>query len=261
MKLPWLRASKTTTQKHAPSVPAGQRVYAIGDVHGCASLLNALLNHIEHDVASRNLAEITLVYLGDYIDRGPDSASVLALVGQDQPFAHRTIRIKGNHEEMLEQFLADPNYGASWRHYGGPSTLASYGVDPRLLQAGKDYDRLAADLARAIPQDHLQLVQSLTYSHTIGDYFFCHAGVRPGIELAHQKPADLCWIRDEFLSSTMNFGSRVIHGHSPVEAPDVHPNRINVDTGAYATGNLTCAVIEADQVAFLTVDARHVVER
>ena len=257
MRLSQLWKSFNAEPQGERRLPEGQRIYAIGDIHGCDSHLVGLLDSIRLDVAAKPKAHVTLVYLGDYIDRGPHSAQVLSLVARSNPWANTTVRLKGNHEEMLERFLVEPAYGGAWRQFGGVPTLASYGVDVKAFQLGRDLDRAALELSRAIPEVHHNLIKSLPYSHIVGDYFFCHAGVRPGVALEQQQPSDLCWIRQEFLSSDADFGLIVVHGHTPVDAPDVWPNRVNVDTGAYATGILTCAVIEGagmDFIAFETSD-------
>jgi serine/threonine protein phosphatase 1 len=253
MRLSRLWKSAKVSSAQEPQVPDGQRVYAIGDVHGCRAHLAGLLDRIGQDSARKGAAEISLVYLGDYIDRGPQSSEVIELVLRVPIWADHVVRLKGNHEEMLERFLADPGYGSAWRQFGGLATLASYGVDTRAIQLGREYERAARDLERAMPATHHNFVSSLPYAHTIGDYFFCHAGVRPGVALEEQRNSDLCWIRYEFLSSAEDFGRVVVHGHSPVESPEVLANRVNVDTGAYATGVLSCAVIESTRVDFISV--------
>lgn len=251
MRLASLWPGRAARSQREERLPVGHRVYAIGDIHGCNALLVRLLDAIARDIVANPAAHVTLVYLGDYIDRGPQSADVISLVAQPLKGVDDTIRLKGNHEEMLERFLADPSYGSAWRQFGGLATLASYGVDVRAVQAGRDYDMAARALFQAMPASHSALVEALTYSYVKGGYFFCHAGVRPGVALEQQQPSDLCWIRHEFLASTEKFGKVVVHGHSPVESPEVLPNRINVDTGAYATGKLSCAVLEGDSVEFL----------
>ncbi len=159
--------------------------------------------------------------------------------------------LKGNHEELLERFLENPSLAANWRHLGGLETLHSYGVRVSSLMLGKDYQEAADSLRAAIPQAHFEFLGGLKISAYSSSYFLCHAGVRPGIPLEDQRTEDLLWIRDEFLASKMNFGKRIIHGHSPAEQPEVLPNRINIDTGAYLTGRLTCLVLEGEQVRFL----------
>jgi serine/threonine protein phosphatase 1 len=259
MQLSKLWKPTRTPSQRQRGLPPGHRIYAIGDVHGCRTHLAALLEKIRSDVSTRQASHVTLVYLGDYIDRGPDSAGVLALAMSNVSWADQTVRIKGNHEEMLERFLAEPSYGMAWRQFGGVPTLASYGIETRSFQLGRELEQVSRDLSRAMPTEHHNFIRSLVYSHTEGGYFFCHAGVRPGVALEQQQPADLCWIRHEFLSSLEEFGLMIVHGHSPVEAPEVHPNRVNVDTGAYATGCLSCAVLEGERIDFISVGMTDVV--
>ena len=227
------------------------RLYVIGDIHGRLDLLDRVIAAIQHDVEMHDSHALT-VTLGDYIDRGPNSRGVLdRLIAKPFPTPH--IALKGNHEVLLESFLADPMVGQHWRRLGGLETLHSYGVPVSGLMVGKNYDEAADRLREAMPAEHLEFLQSLKTSHSHGKYFLCHAGVRPGVPLARQSDEDLLWIRDEFLSSKMNFGKVVVHGHTPVEAPEVLPNRINVDTGAFATGQLTCVVLDESGHRFLTI--------
>ena len=235
-------------------LPAGDRVYAIGDVHGCDDLLARLLAKIDADVRARPAARVTLVTLGDYIDRGLRSADVLRRLQGRIPFAARFVALMGNHEAMLTNFIADPGYLAQWRHFGGLETLASYGVDTRPVRANQGFDGAHRAFLERVPRGDLDFVAGLHQSFVCGDYFFSHAGARPGVSLAAQTPQDLLWIRDEFLSSAWDFGRCVVHGHSPFETPEVRANRINVDTGAYATGRLTCVVLEGITVSFLVID-------
>lgn len=188
------------------------------------------------------------VTLGDYIDRGPASCGVVERLS-DNPFPTPYVAVKGNHEAMLEDFLEDPSLGPYWRGQGGEETLQSYGVTPRMLRAG-DEDT-ATRLREALAGKHCRFLESLRLSFTHDQYFFCHAGVRPGVPLDRQEPHDLLWIREEFLFSAADFGKIVVHGHTPVPAPEVLPNRINLDTGAFATGRLSCAVFENGRCRFL----------
>ncbi|MBI5908604.1 MAG: serine/threonine protein phosphatase [Betaproteobacteria bacterium] len=228
-----------------------KRLYAIGDIHGRLDLLDRAIAAIERDVEAHGSDALT-VTLGDYIDRGPKSRGVIdRLITNPFPTSH--IALKGNHELLLESFLADPAVGQHWRRLGGLETLHSYGVPVGGLMVGKNYDEAANRLREALPTEHVKFLESLQTSHIHGKYFLCHAGVRPGIPLDRQSEDDLLWIRDEFLSSKLNFGKIVIHGHTPVEAPDVLPNRINIDTGAFATGRLTCVVLDESGHRFLAV--------
>ena len=228
-----------------------KRVYAIGDVHGRLDLLARVAEAIKRDVEAHGSDALT-VTLGDYVDRGPKSRQVIdALIANPFPTPH--IPLKGNHEVLLETFLADPEIGAQWRRLGGLETLVSYGVPVSGLMVGKNYDEASEQFRKVLPPEHLQFLKSLKTSYSHGNYFLCHAGVRPGVPLERQTVDDLLWIRDEFLSSTRNFGKIVVHGHTPVEAPEVLPNRINIDTGAFATGRLTCIVLEESGHRFLAI--------
>jgi serine/threonine protein phosphatase 1 len=170
----------------------------------------------------------------------------------NNPFPCDYIPLKGNHEALFETFLNDPLVAEHWRRLGGLETLVSYGVPVRGLMIGKDYEQAARSLHSAVPPEHLSFISSLRISLLVGRYFICHAGVRPGIPLERQTEEDLLWIRDQFLQSRADFGKIVVHGHTPAERPELLPNRINVDTGAYMTGCLTCAVLDGELVRFLS---------
>ena len=191
------------------------------------------------------------VTLGDYIDRGPDSRGVIDRL-LSNPFPGTYIPLKGNHEDLLETFLVDPASGSYWIHLGGLETLRSFGISVRRGMVEKDYDQMAKQLQAALSPAQTKFLASLKMSLTVGQYFLCHAGVRPGIPLSQQRGDDLLWIRDEFLGSQADFGKVVVHGHTPVVKPESLPNRINIDTGAFATGRLTCVVLDGDQRQFLS---------
>jgi serine/threonine protein phosphatase 1 len=167
------------------------------------------------------------------------------------PFSGRYVALAGNHEAVLFDFLADSEVASFWRDLGGLETLHSYGVSVKSLLRGKGFKTASAEMKAAIPPPHRKFFSTLKSGLQIGDFFLCHAGVRPGVALKNQKVDDLLWIRDEFLNSTADFGKVVIHGHSPIEWPEVRPNRINIDTGAFATGRLTCLVIDGPDRRFL----------
>ena len=224
------------------------RLYVIGDIHGRLDLLNQVIGAIYRDVEAYGSVALT-VTLGDYIDRGPASRGVLDRLISN-PFPTPFVALKGNHEALLEAFLANPAVGKHWRSLGGAETLHSYGVPVGMLMAA-DYAEAADRLRAALPAEHLSFLHSLKTSFSHGKYFLCHAGVRPGVPLESQQEEDLLWIRDEFLNSKMDFGKIVVHGHTPRPRPEVLPNRINVDTGAFATGRLTCVVLEGERHRFL----------
>lgn len=192
------------------------------------------------------------VTLGDYVDRGPASRGVIERLAAN-PFPTPYVALKGNHEAMLANFLDDPTVGMHWRTQGGAETLDSYGVAVRRLMVGKANMEAAERLRAALPESHVTFLRSLKTSLHHGRFFLCHAGVRPGVPLESQSEQDLLWIRGEFLNSPVDFGKIVVHGHTPAPEPEVLPNRINIDTGAFASGRLTCVVLEDEGYRFLEV--------
>src|SRR6266496_4684836 len=226
------------------------RAYVIGDIHGRSDLLDRMVDLISRDLETSPVGDCLTVTIGDYIDRGPDSRGVLDRLTRN-PFPTRFVALKGNHEALFETFLSDPSVAEQWRRLGGLETLHSYGIPVASLMIGKGFEEASSALRQAVPQEHLSFLASLKLSMSVGEYFLCHAGVRPGVPLEHQRPEDLLWIRDEFLSSTRNFGKVVVHGHTPTESPQVLPNRINIDTGAFVTGRLTCLVLEGTSRRFI----------
>ena len=241
-----------------PRVPPGGRVYAIGDIHGRADLLDQMFKRIDADFSQAPLPHRLEVFLGDYVDRGPASRKVLDLLierGRPRPIergrSHQTIFLKGNHEALLMNFPANPSSLGSWRRLGGLETLMSYGLTPTAKADPRTEADLAAAFDKALPPSHRRFLSDLKTSFTCGDYFFVHAGVRPGVALEKQREEDLLWIRQEFLHCEDDFSKIVIHGHTPVLEPEIRSNRINIDTGAYATGRLSCLVLEADKVRIL----------
>ena len=241
---------KSRRSEKKPCLPEGIRIYAFGDIHGRADLLKKMFTVVDADLA-RNPADRAIhVFLGDYVDRGPDSASTLDLLierGRD----FETVCLKGNHEAFMLEVLRDPAKLADWRKFGGLSTLMAYGIQPSLNPDSVEQVALIETLAKHIPDAHRRFLEGLLPSFTCGDFFFVHAGVRPGVPLKEQTEADMLWIRDEFLDSEENFGKFVVHGHTPVREPDIRPNRVNIDTGAYATGNLTLLTIQGDSMLAL----------
>lgn len=232
------------TEQLAPaSLEPGQRVYAIGDVHGCDDRLAALHAAVAVDLAARPVAHALLVHLGDYIDRGPDSAAVLDRLTRPPP-GLATVNLMGNHEDMLLRALAsgDAQDAAHWLRNGGGETLASWKLSWR--------DRPAAWEA-GIPPAQLGVLRSLAPCCLVGGYIFVHAGLRPGIKLAEQSREDMMWIREPFLSFQGRLPAVAVHGHTPEPEPTLRPHRIGIDTGAVLGGDLTCAVLEADRVGFL----------
>jgi len=224
-------------------------VYAVGDIHGHAALLDQLLSLISSDFAAqKHEGPPLLIFLGDYVDRGPDSAEVidrLLELKAESPFEVRLL--KGNHEQALLRFLADPVSGQGWTRFGGLATLASYGVDMNGSVIDDDgwievRDRFAA----ALPQPHRQLYEGLETLLTVGDYAFVHAGVRPGRSLDEQVEEDLLWIRKEFLRQGLKFEKIIVHGHTPTQTPQITPHRIGIDTGAYVSGILSAVRLNGE---------------
>ena len=227
------------------------RVYVIGDIHGRSDLLDQIIGQIEQDLDRSPVADALTVTLGDYVDRGPDSRGVLDRLANN-PFPTKYVALKGNHEEMLEAFLSDPAVASHWRRFGGVETLHSYKVPVSAVMIGQGFEEACKALRQAVAPEHLQFLRSLQYAVSLGDYFLCHAGVRPGVPLDQQTPRDLLWIRDEFISCRTGFGKIVVHGHTPVASPEVLPTRINIDTGAFVTGRLTCLVLDGEGRRFLS---------
>lgn len=249
----WKLPSLQSDRQH-PKVPEGIRIYAVGDVHGRADLLAAVLVQIEIDIALHPVSRPIAVFLGDYIDRGPNSKEVLDLLIA----ANHTpdmVFLKGNHETFLLDFLKDPSLLDKWRQYGGLETLVSYGLQPPINPSLDDRIGLARALAGALPSSHRAFLQALETTFVCGDFLFVHAGLRPLVPIEQQAEDDLLWIRDDFLLWDKDFGKVVVHGHTPVLEPEIRFNRINIDTGAFATGHLSCMTIEAGEIGFL-IDAR-----
>jgi serine/threonine protein phosphatase 1 len=234
-------------------IPEDVRVYAIGDIHGCNGLLRDLHGRISNDIdATGQRLRVVVVYLGDFIDRGPDSRDVIEqLLSTPLPNTEAHFLL-GNHESALLDFLADPEAGGNWLGFGGAETAHSYGITLESMPTGRWRQRLRDDLLQKISPEHLHFFRSLQTRFEIGDYAFVHAGIAPGIPIAQQATDDMLWIREPFLSSNRWHGKRIVHGHSIVRSPEIHINRIAVDTGAYATGILSCAVLQDEDVRFLS---------
>ncbi|HEX2942155.1 MAG TPA: metallophosphoesterase [Rhodopila sp.] len=232
------------------SLPPGRRIYAIGDVHGCAQQLANLHALIAEDMARRPAASVLLLHVGDYVDRGADSAGVIArLVGGCPVDGAEMVNLLGNHEStMLDALAGERAAGTDWLFAGGRATLESYGIDP---------DGPREQWPSLIPAEHQAFLRGLRLMHREGGYAFIHAGVRPGVALEDQTRDDLLRSRQPFLYSERDFGAVVVHGHTPVKAAVVKHNRIAIDTGAVFGGVLTCVVLEADRLGFLTADPVH----
>jgi serine/threonine protein phosphatase 1 len=236
--------------KPAARLPDGIRIYAIGDVHGRVDLLDQVFSRIDADLAAKPTRRAVHVFLGDYVDRGPASRGVLDRL-IDRSYSHESVFLMGNHEVMFLEFLRNPEALKNWRQYGGLDTLMSYGLTAPFKANAEQLAGLAAALDRAMPDEHHWFLNQLVPSFSCGDFFFVHAGVRPGVPLADQRQEDLLWIREEFLEHEGGFGKIIVHGHTPAPEPEIRSNRINIDTGAYATGRLTCLILERDQMWFI----------
>lgn len=234
--------------------PEGVRVLAIGDIHGRADLLAALLKHFDEHETRAEPARTIIVTLGDVIDRGPYSRAVLDLL-IERAERQEVKAVLGNHEAMLLRFLSEPWSLAEWMRFGGLETLKSYGVTPTPPLDPASMARTAAEAGERIPKDHLAFVRSMRLAWTCGDMTFVHAGLRPGRSLDQQEDRDLLEIRQPFLGHEGWFGTYVVHGHTPVSDLEMRPNRLNLDTGAFATGKLTGAIISRNSLLRLTVRA------
>lgn len=233
-------------QRHLDE-PAGagdRRAYVVGDVHGRLDLLDQLLDRIHADMAEREPRQTLIVFVGDLIDRGPDSKEVVERLRTYRSDDARMIFLLGNHEEVLLRILdGDATLMSSWLRFGGAQTLKSYGVDPLLLTGLPD-DAVIERVREAVPAEHVEFLRSFVDTCRFGDYLFVHAGVRPGVPLEEQRQSDLRWIREPFLSDETAHGFIVVHGHSISSEIEERRNRIGIDTGAFATGLLTALGIE-----------------
>jgi len=249
----WLAALGFGPRREAQA-PQGMRIYTIGDIHGCAGVLDRLHARIEAD-AENFTGDKLIVYLGDYVDRGPDSRGVIERLIGAVPKGFSARYVKGNHDQALLDFLANSETYRAWRSFGAPETLLSYGVRPPLFDATEKFEEARLALQAALPPAHLSFLRALESVIVFGDYAFVHAGIRPGTSLEDQTDDDLLWIRDDFLNCTTPHEKVVVHGHTPISAPIRLKNRIGVDTGAYATGILSCAVLEGSECRFLQASA------
>jgi serine/threonine protein phosphatase 1 len=250
------RMSATVSSSRSFAGPKGKRLYAIGDVHGRLDLVDELLGHIEDDITDRPVETAAVVFLGDLIDRGPDSAGVVERLQSLHSFPAKTLFLLGNHEEFLLRALAgEPGVAHDWLGFGGDACAESYGLAPSTLLA-MDEQRIATVLHAAIPAAHVAFLKTFGDTFAFGDYLLVHAGIRPGVPIKQQQPRDLRWIRQPFLSDAHDHGCMVIHGHTISDGVDQRLNRIGIDTGAYRTGILTAAVIEEDDLHFLATGAQ-----
>lgn len=232
--------------------PEGTRLYAIGDVHGRRDLLAEMHARIRAELIRDRPTDWRVIHLGDYVDRGPDSKGVLDLLIAAREADNRVLMLAGNHDAGFLQFLAHPTPKGLFALFGGPETARSYGVELDLADPWR-FREQAEELVRVVPPAHVALLRTLDFSCTFGDFFFCHAGIRPGVPLAEQDRMDLIWIRDAFLDWPHLHPGVIVHGHTPAPEPEVMPNRVNVDTGAYRTGRLTALVVDGAEKRLLSV--------
>ena len=235
-------------------MPDRSRVYAIGDVHGEAEMLESLLEKIRRDAGEAGAERRVAVFLGDYVDRGSDSRQVIDLLLSDPLPDFECVFLKGNHEAAFEGFMAAPEDYLHWLTFGGVSTCASYGIDTAAPPDGAEMlSWLRERLNEAVPEAHKDFLAELRLSHQEGDYFFAHAGIKPGVPIEEQQAEDLLWIREPFLHSNLDHGRIVVHGHTPEWSPVVRANRIGIDTGACFGGALTALVLDGDSQSFLQI--------
>jgi serine/threonine protein phosphatase 1 len=234
----------------AASAPPGLTLYVVGDIHGRCDLLYNLLRKIAFDAARLGPDQAReLIFLGDYVDRGPDSRGVINLVLStiSEHAFWKVTPLKGNHEAAVLQFLDDPGFWPIWAEFGARETLTSYGVNPPDWQSGEeDWVRARGELNQAMPPEHRAFLEQLELSAERGDYLCAHAGVRPNVPLEHQVEQDLLWIREDFLRSERRLDKVIVHGHTPADEAYVGDHRIGLDTGAYATSVLTAIKLQDD---------------
>jgi serine/threonine protein phosphatase 1 len=238
--------------------PRDTVIYAIGDIHGRLDLLDGIHRRIAEDAGRRAANRRQVVYLGDYVSRGADSAAVVERVRTWLPEGFERITLKGNHEDLLLRFLdGEIDTGRHWLDYGGLEAMKAYGVIVAEPEARDDASVIALgeDFAERLPASHLEFFRTLQINHSAGDYFFVHGGVRPGVPLEEQRARDCLWIRKTFLNSEENHGAMVVHGHSISDQPEIRHNRIGIDTGAYRSGVLTCLVLVGETREFLQTAA------
>lgn len=242
-----------------PAMPEDHRLYAIGDIHGRYDLLRMIARRISADAEQGHEQTRSVVFLGDYVDRGPASRQVINFLLSDPFPGFETIFLRGNHEDFILKLLngAAINISRAWLNCGGTEMMKSYGARhadlARAWHSAREARAMVEDL---MPRDHLDFLQNLQLTHTVGDYFFAHAGVRPGVPLEEQGPEDLMWIRGSFLHSDAAHGKIIVHGHTVTAAPQRRRNRIGIDTGAFRSGILTCLALHGTRQRFIACRGR-----
>ncbi len=236
-----------------PRVADGIVVYAIGDIHGHLDILKRLMAKIVADVATHPDLKPILVFVGDYVDRGPDSRGVIDYLLNDLPEHMEKHFLRGNHEDVFLRFLdGEVSLAESWLQFGGAACLASYGVNPFRPGIRQNPGTLIEEMLEKFPETHRTFLDNTEFYYENGDYYFTHAGVRADLPLEEQQPRDLMWVREPFLSNEKDYGKVIVHGHTIVDTPEIHANRIAIDTGAYATGQLTALRLLGDQRHFIS---------
>lgn len=237
----------------------GRVGYAVGDIHGCADLLDLMLNEIETRARDdvREAGPPILIFLGDYVDRGPDSKGVINLLLSGRPSNCERRYLRGNHEQAMVAFMADAATNRRWLVHGGAETMLSYGVKPPSFSMSSDADWAAASasLTQVVPPEHVAFLNSLERYIVLGDYAFVHAGVEVTKTLEEQTDDELYWSRERWIGAKRRFSHKVVHGHTPTEQPHHDERRVGVDTGAYASGVLTAARFEGEAVTFFNVSS------
>ena len=227
----------------AARAPDGMRLYAIGDVHGRLDLLERMHARIRAEIAASRPADWRIVHVGDYVDRGPQSKGVIDFLIDATRTDPRHVALGGNHDAAMLEFLRGADTDGLFARFGGRETALSYGVDADF--ASPALARRTADaLLAAMPPAHVDFLERLPLSVSFGDFFFCHAGIRPGLPLERQDPNDLIWIRDVFLNDPRLHPKVIVHGHTPAPQAQVLANRVNVDTGAFRSNRLTALVVD-----------------
>lgn len=243
--------------KKKPSTEPNQRLYVIGDIHGRADLLKLLMGMIEEDSENHPKKNKKLIFLGDYIDRGLASKAVIDCLLAPLAEGLNPVFLRGNHEQYLLTLLkGDTEFAQRWMSYGGIATLASYGVNVFGISAsptvGDKTEKTLHDLKEKMPNSHKSFFNDTLLSISFGDYFFVHAGARPEKPLNQQSAEDKTTIRGDFLFSNYQFESVIVHGHTISSEPEIKQNRIGIDTGAFATGKLTCLILDGTSQKFLS---------
>lgn len=238
--------SRTTAKSNLPQIPEGRRVYAVGDIHGCADLLDQLMTLIDADDLARGPAQTTLIFLGDIVDRGPASAAVIERLRGMAETREDVRFLLGNHEEIFLGALdGEPKALRLFCRIGGRETVLSYGMAAAEYER-LDYEELIHRLETLVPAEHRAFVAGFEDMIVIGDYVFVHAGVRPDTPLDRQRTSDLRWIRDPFLDHRSTLEKTVVHGHTMTDQIERRSHRIGIDTGAYSSGRLTALGLEGD---------------